>query len=123
MNISYAILPKKQGEDADSSEFRLRNASVSDWAAKDSNLRLPPCEDGTLTTELAARHDSLYIKFAVIASGLERRRASPVRKASRHAFLRRFRSRFRNRFWGLRDSRRRRFELGHCHVRSIVDVA
>ena len=25
------------------------------WAARDSNLRLPPCEDGTLTAELAAR--------------------------------------------------------------------
>lgn len=28
---------------------------IRHWAAKDSNLRLPPCEDGTLTTELAAR--------------------------------------------------------------------
>jgi hypothetical protein len=25
------------------------------WAALDLNQRLPPCEDGTLTTELAAR--------------------------------------------------------------------
>ena len=27
------------------------------WAGGDSNSRLPPCEDGTLTTELPA-HDS-----------------------------------------------------------------
>jgi hypothetical protein len=27
-----------------------------EWAARDSNLRLPPCEDGTLTAELAARN-------------------------------------------------------------------
>ncbi len=26
------------------------------WAARNSNLRLPPCEDGTLTAELAARN-------------------------------------------------------------------
>lgn len=29
--------------------------AVSLWAALDSNQRLPPCEDGTLTAELAAR--------------------------------------------------------------------
>ncbi len=30
------------------------------WAVRDSNLRLPPCEDGTLTTELTAHLAYFY---------------------------------------------------------------
>lgn len=39
-------------------------AKCTNWARQDSNLRLPPCEDGTLTTELRARGRSKrYISF------------------------------------------------------------
>ena len=55
--------------------FRI---AVSHWAAQDSNLRLPPCEDGTLTAELAARREerdngftSSFISLKNSVSGYE----------------------------------------------------
>ena len=49
-----------------------------EWAAKDSNLRLPPCEDGTLTTELAARQNYLYMMNRDLASERQTLAGSPA---------------------------------------------
>ena len=41
---------------------------LSEWAMQESNLRLPPCEDGTLAAELIALDEC---RFTVIGEALQ----------------------------------------------------